>query len=415
MVLRVEQLAFGFGGEPVLEDLAFEVPARGITVVLGPSGVGKSTLLRTLARRAEVLPSFWWRGTIRFGGADLLRDVAPEAARRRIALLVQKARLYTASVLENAIAALPELQLSAAAKRDVAFAVLARAGLADELGAHLAVPAVSLPLGLQRRLSIARIVAADPAVLMADEPTRDLTTAEQRAIEAQLVEQGRHRAVLLVSHDLAFARRVADRVVLLVAGRQVAAGPARDFFARPPDAISRRFLALGNAWPDDPPSLTPPPAQPRRDPSSFHWVLPGLLGGMARPGLLNEEADDLAALGALGVHTLVTLEEEPFSRERLAAHGIAAAHLAIPDMRAPTPEAAAAVIDATEVRLARGEPTVYHCKGGLGRTGTMLAAHLIRRGMDALHAIEELRAIHPRYIQSAEQEEFLVEYARGRR
>jgi atypical dual specificity phosphatase len=80
-------------------------------------------------------------------------------------------------------------------------------------------------------------------------------------------------------------------------------------------------------------------------------------------------------------------------------------------MRAPAVADARRVIVATEARIARGEPTIYHCRGGVGRTGTMLAAHMIQRGMDALHAIEEVRTINPLYIQSEEQEEFLARYA----
>jgi atypical dual specificity phosphatase len=410
-LLTIERLAFGFGNTPVLEDVGFEVPTRGVTVIMGPGGVGKSTLLRILARRAELLPSFWWHGRIALDGRDLLRDLSPDEARRHLALLMQKARLFTASVLDNAVAAFPDLQLSASQKRDLALGVLRRAGLGDELGDRLAAPAVSLPLGLQRRLSLARIVAADPAALLVDEPTRDVTAPEQAAVEAFLVGEARRRAVLVITHDLSLARRIADQVVLLVAGRQQYAGPAPAFFARPPDEVCRRFLREGNVWIDDPRSLTPPPGRTRRDPSSFRWVLPGLLGGMARPGLLNPEDDDLAALRELGVRMLVTLEEEPFPADRLGAYGVAATHLPVPDMRAPAVADARRVIVATEARIARGEPTIYHCRGGVGRTGTMLAAHMIQRGMDALHAIEEVRTINPLYIQSEEQEEFLARYA----
>lgn len=413
-MLVVDQLGFGFGATPTLEGVAFEAPATGVTVILGPGGVGKSTLLRTLARRAELLPSFWWTGRVTLDGRDVLREHTPDEARRRIALLAQKARLYTASVLDNALAAFDDEQRTTGEKRELAREVLERGGVLAELGDHLATPVVSLPLGLQRRLSLARIATREPAVILADEPTRDITAGEQAAIERQLVAEARRRAVLLITHDLGLARRVASRVVLLVARHQIYGGPAGPFFARPPDEISRRFLAHGNAWPDEELAVAPPPVKPRRDPSSFRWVLPGLLGGMARPGLLNPERDDLEALAALGVHTLVTLEEDAFSPRRLAEHGLAGAHLPIPDMGAPSVDAAAAVIDATEARLRRGEPTVYHCKGGLGRTGTLLAAHLVHRGMTPLRALEELRTIHPLYVQSDTQELFLEVFAADR-
>ena len=157
------------------------------------------------------------------------------------------------------------------------------------------------------------------------------------------------------------------------------------------------------------PPTAPPPH--RQHASSLLWLLPGALGGMARPGLVVDEAHELAALRALGVRRLISLEPAAFSPPRLAAHGIAGAHLPIDERAAPSIPAALAAIAAVEDGLHRGEPAVYHCKGGLGRTGTLLAAHLIVRGMAPLHALEELRGIHPRYVQSVAQEQFLDQLA----
>jgi atypical dual specificity phosphatase len=170
-------------------------------------------------------------------------------------------------------------------------------------------------------------------------------------------------------------------------------------------------IELGSAWPGQPAVRGASPPHVRPQASSFQWLVPGALGGMARPGLVYDEIADLAALRALGVRRLVSLEPAAFPVDRLAAHGIAGGHLAIPDMAAPSLPAAYAMIAETEDRIRRGEPTVYHCKGGLGRTGTMLAAHLIARGMAPLHALEELRSIHPRYVQSIAQEQFLDQLA----
>lgn len=159
--------------------------------------------------------------------------------------------------------------------------------------------------------------------------------------------------------------------------------------------------------------IRPRPTRPplRLQASSFQWLIPGALGGMARPGLLLDEEADLAALRALGVRRLVSLEPAAFPVDRLAAHGIAGAHLAVADMAAPALAAACAMIAETEDRIRRGEPTVYHCKGGLGRTGTLLAGHLVMRGMAPIHALEELRSLHPRYVQSIAQEQFLDQLA----
>lgn len=153
------------------------------------------------------------------------------------------------------------------------------------------------------------------------------------------------------------------------------------------------------------------PTTLRLQASTLHWLVPGQLGGMARPGLVFDEDHDLSALRELGVRRLVSLEPTAFPAARLAAHGIASIHLPIRELAAPAIPAAYVTVVETEDQIRRGEPTVYHCKGGLGRTGTLLAAHLIIRGLAPLHALEELRCIHPRYVQSIAQEHFLDQLA----
>lgn len=145
--------------------------------------------------------------------------------------------------------------------------------------------------------------------------------------------------------------------------------------------------------------------------SSLRWLFPGSLGGMARPGLVFDEDHDLAALRRLGVRRLVSLEPAAFPAARLAPHGLTGAHLPIHERAAPSVAAALATVTAAEDWLRLGEPTVYHCKGGLGRTGALLAAHLIVRGMAPLHALEELRGLDPRYVQTVAQERFLDQLA----
>ena len=128
-LIRVEGLSAGFQSKVVVHEASLEVPERGIFGLMGPAGVGKSTLLRTLGRWNDALPSFWVRGKVELAGEDLLREMPLEEARRRVPLLAQKARLYTATVLENAIAAIRgEQQLTLWEKRDLAYRALSSAG-----------------------------------------------------------------------------------------------------------------------------------------------------------------------------------------------------------------------------------------------------------------------------------------------
>jgi atypical dual specificity phosphatase len=141
--------------------------------------------------------------------------------------------------------------------------------------------------------------------------------------------------------------------------------------------------------------------------TSFRWLIHGQLAGMARPGQVFDERGDLAALLAMGVRRLVSLEPIASDASLLAAHGMVGGHLPIAALEAPAIDRAFATICDTEAALQHGLPTAYACKGGIGRTGTLLAAHLIVRGRAPLHALEEVRAIHPRYVHSLVQEQFL--------
>ncbi|WP_428266281.1 ATP-binding cassette domain-containing protein [Haliangium sp.] len=412
-VLEVRSLSVGFGARTILRELSFTLSEVGITALMGAAGSGKSTILRTLGRRAEQLPSFWFKGEVRFGDRDLLRDIPAPEARRAIVLFGQKARLYTANVTENLLAACEEQPRTQLEKRTLAHDVLARTGLMSELEGSLNAPVISLPLELQRRLTLARITTADPNdilphVILIDEPLRDLPEGSTEKLGRMLREIARTRALLLVTHDQRVTRHLAQRVMLLGDGRVVADCPVEEFFERPPNQAVQTFLRTGSYWPAEPEPAAPVEvARPEREPSGFHWIVPQQLAGMARPGLLHELDDDLAKLRGLGIHTVVTLEESRIDPDLLAKYELTAEHVPIADMGAPTLAQARALCQRTVARLARGEATVYHCRAGLGRTGTLLGCYLIFTGMSAPRALDEIRAVSSLYVQSTEQLSFL--------
>jgi atypical dual specificity phosphatase len=416
-LLAIEGLTFGFGDRVILKDVDFAVPRRGVFGIMGPAGVGKSTLLRTLARWSETLPNFWCKGTVHFGGQNLLREMTADEAHRSVPLLSQKARLYTATVIDNAVAELRrEWRMSLVEKRQAAEDLLNELGLLERFRTRLHRPVLELTLGEQRMLSVARLVAAGAPCLLADEPLTGIPEAEAEELLRLLKHLGRERALVVVSHHQGKARQLFDQVGLFAGQRLVEVEPAENFFTCPTTDLAREYLSSGNCWPKDPePEPTPEAAQrwspPQGTnnlrPGGFHWVLTHRLGGAQRPGLLQEERQDLTGLEGLGCKVLVSLTQQAYDPKKLEPRGIEGVHFPIVDMQAPEPEPTAELCRRIEGWLGAGRPTVLHCRAGLGRTGTLLAAYLIHQGANAVHAIDEVRSVNPLYIQSQVQLDFL--------
>lgn len=148
-------------------------------------------------------------------------------------------------------------------------------------------------------------------------------------------------------------------------------------------------------------------------PRNFLWLLPGKLAGTPRPGLLRDINLDLSALARVGITHLISLESEfpATDNDLLQAHGITGSHLPIADMNVPAIEQAFECCKRVSQLIDQGQSIAFHCKAGLGRTGTLLVAYLIYSGQPAALALTTARAIEPRWVQSARQESFLNEFA----
>ena len=213
------------GGRPILGPLDLTVAGRGITVVIGPNGSGKTTLLRALHgldRPRE--------GTVRWA-------VPVEEARRRQAFVFQSPVLLRRSVRENIAYPLRlQRQPGIAARVE---AVADRLGL----GRLLDQRAPSLSAGESQKLALARALVMEPEVLFLDEPCASLDGAATRDIEAALrATRAAGTRIVMSTHDMGQARRLADEVVFLNKGRIAATGPAPDFFTTPPTAEAAAFL-----------------------------------------------------------------------------------------------------------------------------------------------------------------------------
>jgi atypical dual specificity phosphatase len=421
-ILALRNFGVAFGDRVVLNDVNLEIDAPGVLVLMGPVGTGKSTLLRTIAGINQAVGSFRSWGEAAYRGRPIGGDDAP-------ALVAQNARLLMSTVAENIVSDLAErARLTAAAKRDTACRLLVDAGL-ESLLDELDRPVVDLPLAVQRHLAIARTAAAEPLLLCVDEPTANLDAAAAAPLLRFLRQQGERRAVLAVSHNQDDARALGGRVALLAGGAIQACAPVREFFAAPASPVATDFVRTGScslpspgAKPEDVDESMLPllPVLPEAathyvreslGPRGFLWLKKGLLAGTPRPGIVQDIEYDLEALKRVGVTTLVSLTTKPVDPELLAQYGIRGIWMPIPDMHPPGLDEAERMCREVANLMARGEVVAYHCRAGLGRTGTMLASHLVMEGKSALQALESVRRIEQRWVQSDAQVKFLESFS----
>ncbi|HUG97606.1 MAG TPA: phosphate ABC transporter ATP-binding protein [Gammaproteobacteria bacterium] len=228
MPLRVRSLSYAAGGKQILDQVSFELGGASRTVILGPNGAGKSVLLKLchgLLRPAA--------GEVRWAGR------APDEARRRQGMVFQRPVLLRRSVAGNLLHALGVRGVPRARRNELVAAALRAAGLTDKARQS----ARTLSGGEQQRLAIARAWVLKPDVLLLDEPTANLDPEATRAIEDLILTfEAAGTRVIMTTHDIGQARRLANDVIFLNRGRLLEHSPAERFFAAPRDPAAARFI-----------------------------------------------------------------------------------------------------------------------------------------------------------------------------
>jgi phosphate transport system ATP-binding protein len=242
--MRVEELTVRYDAKEAVRSVTLPVRQGEVLALIGPSGCGKTTLLRTLNRLTELTASASWSGRITLDGDDV-HELDVTLLRRRVTMVFQQPNPFPMSIFDNVAYGLREQGSKRPGRREVEPAVidaLRRAGLYDEVADDLGKSALRLSGGQQQRLCIARALAVKPEVLLLDEPCSALDPISTSTIEDLVVRLRDDVAVVIVTHNLQQAFRVADRVGFMFLGELVEYGEASDVFGNPRAQRTRDYV-----------------------------------------------------------------------------------------------------------------------------------------------------------------------------
>jgi phosphate transport system ATP-binding protein len=240
--VEIESLDAWYGARHTIKSLSLSFEANKATALIGPSGSGKSTVVRCINRMHEELPGARAQGRIMLDGQDVYgSEVDVVAVRRAIGMVFQKPNPFpTMSIFDNVAAGL-RLTSRKVGNEQVEKA-LRGAGLWDEVKDRLHSPGVGLSGGQQQRLCIARALAVEPEVLLMDEPASALDPIATLKIE-ELVDELKHRVtIVIVTHNMQQAARVADSTAFLLDGELVEVGPTEKIFTKPDDRRTEEYV-----------------------------------------------------------------------------------------------------------------------------------------------------------------------------
>jgi phosphate transport system ATP-binding protein len=242
--ISVRNLTVSYGGERALKGISVDIPDKMITAIIGPSGCGKTTLLRSFNRLIESMEGIKVSGEVLVDGENVF-DPRAEIThiRKKMGLLSQRPCPLPMSIYDNVAYG---LRIHGVRKRSeldrIVEHYLKEATLWDEVKDRLHAPASRLSIGQQQRLCLARGLAVEPEIILADEPTSALDPKSSQRIEEKFQEIKQEYTIVMVTHILRQARRLADYIVFLYLGDLVEYGPADEFFENPKQELTREYI-----------------------------------------------------------------------------------------------------------------------------------------------------------------------------
>jgi phosphate transport system ATP-binding protein len=242
--IKIRGLDLFIGKQHILKNINADIPDRKITVIMGPSGCGKTTLLKSMNRLTDLYPDVKVTGSILIDGEDIMHsNTEITRLRQKMGLLSQRPYPLPMNIYKNIAYG---LRISGRKKKRYLNKrvehYLRQVNLWDEVKDRLREPASRLSIGQQQRLCLARGLAVDPQIILADEPTSALDPISSQAIEQKFNELKKNYTIIVVTHILRQARRLADHVIFMYLGEVIEQGPAEEIFENPKEDRTKSYI-----------------------------------------------------------------------------------------------------------------------------------------------------------------------------
>ncbi|HCA40315.1 MAG TPA: phosphate ABC transporter ATP-binding protein [Aminobacterium sp.] len=241
-ILETRNLSVSFGGKVILKGINVSIPPRQITAIIGPSGCGKSTFLKSLNRLISEEEDAIIEGHVLLDGENIL-SLQPEKVRQRIGMVFQAPTPFPLSIFDNMAYPLRYYGYKKENIHTIIIEKLKIAGLYEEVQNNLSMKATLLSGGQQQRLCIARALTVEPEILLLDEPCSALDIKNTLNIETMLAKLCEHYTIIIVTHNLFQARRLAHKTLFMLDGEIVEEGCTSTIFSQPQDERTAEYTS----------------------------------------------------------------------------------------------------------------------------------------------------------------------------
>ncbi len=242
-IIKVEGLNLWYNENHALKDINISIPQNKITALIGPSGCGKSTFLKTLNRMNDLVEGCRTEGLVTLDGVNIFKDIDVTVLRKRVGMVFQKPNPFPMSIFDN-VAYGPRIHgiRSRIKLEEIVERALKQAAIWDECKDRLKKSALSMSGGQQQRLCIARALAVEPEVLLMDEPTSALDPISTSKIEDLAMELREKYTIIMVTHNMQQAVRVADKTAFFLLGEIVEYDDTEKMFSAPRDKRTEDYI-----------------------------------------------------------------------------------------------------------------------------------------------------------------------------